>query len=415
MKPEILQELDDLKSQTAQIANKTNKTDGFVINHGKVFDNFQQATSKWTLENCTVSKTPLYVKHGVESLKVQTIINGGVARITKSISRNFSTMTNLQLWVYIEDVSKLNYIAIYLSSVANFAKSFNYSFTSAQRRLINGWNILQVNKSEFSNSSLESWDNIMNTFRIAIVAKSGMSVEVSLDALIVDTVSKPKCVITFDGGWIGQYTKAFPIMENLGIKGSSFVTPTQVGLNGNFMDTAQLISLQNAGWVIGNHSQNHLNYANLSIDEIRADIADCITWLKDNGLDKYLQYFVFPYGGYEVYKPEVKALLQELGIVSARGTMFYNEPNPVLDPLFVRGYGISNISTLASVQPIIDNCVESGSTFFPYIHNVADSSTNTDDVLTSAFTDIVTYLAENMDCITYDEWYRQLIGLEYVY
>lgn len=57
-------------------------------------------------------------------------------------------------------------------------------------------------------------------------------------------------VITFDGGTVGIYRKAFPILQKYGYTGTVFVTVTNVNGNGT-LSANQLKEMAQAGWEIG--------------------------------------------------------------------------------------------------------------------------------------------------------------------
>lgn len=80
----------------------------------------------------------------------------------------------------------------------------------------------------------------------------------------------PKPVaITFDMGRVSIYTKAFPIMQEMGFVGNAFI-PSNYLDGGGMLTTAQTKELMAAGWEIGSNGMNHTDlttYQNLG-DEI---------------------------------------------------------------------------------------------------------------------------------------------------
>ncbi|MEJ5201617.1 MAG: polysaccharide deacetylase family protein [Anaerolineales bacterium] len=57
-------------------------------------------------------------------------------------------------------------------------------------------------------------------------------------------------IITFDGGTVGIYRKAFPILKKYGFVGTVFMTVTNVNGNGT-LSASQLKEMAQAGWEIG--------------------------------------------------------------------------------------------------------------------------------------------------------------------
>lgn len=83
-----------------------------------------------------------------------------------------------------------------------------------------------------------------------------------------DLPAKP-VVITFDIGRQTIYTKAFPIMQEMGFVGTAFI-PSNYLDGGGMLTTVQAKELLEAGWEIGSNGMNHTDlttYQNLG-DEI---------------------------------------------------------------------------------------------------------------------------------------------------
>jgi len=62
--------------------------------------------------------------------------------------------------------------------------------------------------------------------------------------------------LTFDDGHAGDYTEAFPVLEELGLRATFFVVPTLVDTEG-YVTWAQLREMVAAGMEIGSHSLTH--------------------------------------------------------------------------------------------------------------------------------------------------------------
>ena len=99
--------------------------------------------------------------------------------------------------------------------------------------------------------------------------------------------------ITFDGGAIGVYNFAYPIMEKYGFVGTVFIASTHV--DGSWMlSTSQLKELIGKGWEVGSKGYNAVNL----VDNYEA-LADEISYSRtdlEEKLDTSVTTFSYPFG-----------------------------------------------------------------------------------------------------------------------
>ena len=137
----------------------------------------------------------------------------------------------------------------------------------------------------------------------------------------------PKPVlITFDDGYLNNYTEAFPIMRDFGFRATLYVVVGTIAGDNRWHDPAsetripmitwpQLRELQKAGWEIGSHTMNHprlhkidLQQVAVEVEQSRAAIASELGQTPDS--------FAYPYGaGEEV--PAVVDAVKKAGYRSA--------------------------------------------------------------------------------------------------
>lgn len=70
------------------------------------------------------------------------------------------------------------------------------------------------------------------------------------------TIDYRPIVITFDDGLVDNYTNAYPILKELGLKAGFFVLVSKTGTPG-FMDWGQVKELKKEGMSIGSHGMTH--------------------------------------------------------------------------------------------------------------------------------------------------------------
>jgi len=122
-------------------------------------------------------------------------------------------------------------------------------------------------------------------------------------------------VITFDDGWLNQYTNALPILQANHFTATFFIISGQVGRGPKYMDLDQVKALQHAGMTIGAHSRTHANLINATDAQLRDEIVSCREDLqKMLGVTPDL--FAYPYGS---WNRRVATAVEGAGYRAARG------------------------------------------------------------------------------------------------
>lgn len=107
---------------------------------------------------------------------------------------------------------------------------------------------------------------------------------------------EPLIVYTIDDAYLTDYTIAFPLAQQYGIKGTSFAVGNWTG-GGRFCDWSQLKEMQESpNWDVQGHTTTHRNLATLSEQEIRAEFEGVNQIFQANGLEPP-QHTAYPYGG----------------------------------------------------------------------------------------------------------------------
>jgi peptidoglycan/xylan/chitin deacetylase (PgdA/CDA1 family) len=156
---------------------------------------------------------------------------------------------------------------------------------------------------------------------------------VSLDDILADRMSRKKInvAITFDDGYRGWNDNVFPILRELGVTATFFVSSGFVGLREeeerDFLRTnlrsnqkttggltaKELRKLSKEGFSIGGHTCNHVNIAALSdINELRREIQNDKKELEKITGTK-VEYFAYPFGYYQNIHMDLVQILRESG------------------------------------------------------------------------------------------------------
>jgi len=272
----------------------------YITNQGTLLEDFENIAD-WTLSSATGTRNAdsTFRKQGMQSLRLNSI-NGADCHATKTISKDLSAVTNFILWIYVHDeivghfLGALSYCIIRFASVADESKRFTADLQGGHFKP--GWNRMVLTKADFDAVGGESWSNTMIRLKVWCRANTSKNVAVNFDDLRYDHVGKAKCILTFDDCCQGQYDLAKPIMDGNGQPGVTFCPTSWVDTAGDHLTKVQLTALQNAGWDISNHCEEHLHLPDISQVAMEETIDNGYAWLVANGFSKGARFFAHPYG-----------------------------------------------------------------------------------------------------------------------
>ncbi len=106
----------------------------------------------------------------------------------------------------------------------------------------------------------------------------------------------PQVIITFDDGLSDNYTNAYPILKELGLKAYFFILVGKAGTDG-YMDWRQIRQLRDGGMVIGSHGMTHRILTELNDKELDYELKNSKTIL-ENKLGHRIDFLPIPRGFY---------------------------------------------------------------------------------------------------------------------
>lgn len=108
---------------------------------------------------------------------------------------------------------------------------------------------------------------------------------------------KKTCIITFDDGWDGVYTYAYPIAKKYNVPITSFIINNLIGTEGYF-DWKQAKEMQDSGIVqIASHSLDHEKFDKKTTEEAVKNVNESYSEIKEKANGK-LKIFTYPCGIY---------------------------------------------------------------------------------------------------------------------
>ena len=137
---------------------------------------------------------------------------------------------------------------------------------------------------------------------------------------------KPPCVITFDDGWIDNYTYAFPLLQKYDVPATIFLITEQMG-NKQMLTWEHVRNMETQGVCFGSHTANHKVLTKCNEKVIEKELVDSKTKLTSN-VSNPITWFCYPKGQYNsavvalVKKHYSAALTTERGEVAKESNLY---------------------------------------------------------------------------------------------
>jgi len=120
-------------------------------------------------------------------------------------------------------------------------------------------------------------------------------------------------IITFDDGYLDNYTNAYPILKKYGFTATIFVITDFISSDPRFMTWDQVRELSEAGFTIGSHTMQHKSLTDIKEKEIRAELIGSNKALEYQ-LGKKAEFFAYPTGTYNL---RIAQIVKECGYKAA--------------------------------------------------------------------------------------------------
>lgn len=147
--------------------------------------------------------------------------------------------------------------------------------------------------------------------------------------LVKQEQSPNATIITFDDGLEDNFTNAYPILKEFGLKAYFFVMPDKIETRG-YMNQKQLRELVASGMIIGSHGMTHRILTKLNDSDLNYELSESKRLLEEK-FGTTIDYFSVPRGFYD---KRVVLLAKKIGYKN----IFTSNPNDN------NGYGIGRIA-----------------------------------------------------------------------
>lgn len=135
-------------------------------------------------------------------------------------------------------------------------------------------------------------------------------------------------VLTFDDGYVDNYTDLLPILEKENMKATVFIITNTIGTEG-YLDWAQLRDMQKRNIEIGSHTANHLPVTTLDEKQKQDELNLSKLLLEWNGINTVF-FFSYPNGAYDNETEKILKDGQYLGAVTGDAGLNTFATNPYL-------------------------------------------------------------------------------------
>ena len=171
--------------------------------------------------------------------------------------------------------------------------------------------------------------------QMAWLARRGIRGVSAREALLAPRMDGQRVVVlTFDDGYLDNYTCALPVLQEHGFSATVFLPTDYVGRSNDWethgppaqhLGWEHVREMSRAGIEFGSHTASHLDPRSADVDTIRRELVDSKRRIEDEiGLE--VVSFAYPYG---FFRPEMPQLLAEAGyrLAFLAGTYGINRPD----------------------------------------------------------------------------------------
>src|SRR5574344_2188166 len=142
----------------------------YLIDKGTVLENFNDTENWVSGANAAITQDAIIYKEGTSGVKAEAVTAGKIYRVDKEISYSLNNDDNFTFCFYVHNISEFYSMSIYLT-LNRFLKWFVFDYAASSIK--QGWNYLQLNKSQLKNNNNDNFNNTIVKIRFAVTPSSG--------------------------------------------------------------------------------------------------------------------------------------------------------------------------------------------------------------------------------------------------
>lgn len=366
----------------------------FISPHG-----FGLGSANGTQTNDTTN----YIR-GSQSLKLTTVGNGTA---TFSLKTNISPTINLtgkqtKIWLMVDKPLNISQLFFYFSSdnvVANWVTVKPSNDVTCLKP--NVWECLTFSfKGRDTQTTGSPILTAINSVQIRVVDDGTTPVNLNINEIALFPAPSSAAVsITFDDGYISQYTVAKPILDVYEYAATAYIIPDRIinNPNSNYMSLANLHTIEDLGWDISNHTYDHPYLTTdpdsgitLTTSQVEAEFYKAKKYFIDNGFIKGIHDLALPHGAYDdtIVLPVAKKYFRSVRTIVNQAETF-----PAANRFKLRTLYVINTMTVTTVKAAIDAALANNEWLILVFHDIQTTTASQDiQYLSADFKSIIDYL-----------------------
>lgn len=348
----------------------------------------------------------VHTKYSSKSIKAISVDGEATAiRNRTMVPLSFNGIKSITINVFVEGAQNILESTYAFASIPTFADCLNHRVIENQ--YTEGWNEITLDPTKMTVDGADALTKARIAFQLRVQAKEGTDCSISIDSIVFEKIMTAKVIFMMDDGWLSQYTEAFPLLHERGLRGNIGVIPTWVDDTPEptwekVMSLSQLDEMYRYGWDLFNHTYSHRNLTTLSAEEAVNQVVDCKDWLSGEGYTRASDILGYPYGGHntaivEALKPHVRY---------ARSLVEGLESDPTNTPLSGKTRNVVQHSA-SVLTGYVDEAISTGQTLVFCSHMIAETPTDSMQYKKTDFITLLDYIKSKksqIENVTLSEW-----------
>ena len=203
-----------------------------------------------------------------------------------------------------------------------------------------------------------------------------------------------RIAIVMDDGWETQYTQAYKLLSEHGMKANIAVVPSLVDMPG-YMTYQQLAEVYMAGWDLLNHTVDHIDLTRLNEDEQIRQITEARAWLYEHQFYSGADIVVYPNGA---YNDITISALEQNNVIAARSLRSVWDAKLGCTREDIEICNLISNMTFSEITAAIDKAAANDSALILMLHKIEPVTDDTKMQFDAQdFLRVIEYLDDNSD------------------